>query len=99
MRAYASLAGLALAAQVGCASAVNPSLRPPAQAEVAGLEARALRDSTDSEAQLKLALAYRGQGHPRAALPVAERALRHSPDNARAALLVALTHEELGNYP
>ncbi len=99
MRALASVVFLALVAPCGCASTGTPTPQRPAPAEIAALEARALHDSTNTEAQLRLALAYRGQGRLRDALPVAERALQRSPDNARAALLVALTHEELGDYP
>ncbi len=80
----------------GCASAgtAPPRVTPD---QLSALEARARRDTTDVDAQLRLAVAYRSQGRAQDALPVAQRALALRPGNARAALLVGLTQEDLGN--
>jgi len=83
----------------GCARVGSVSTRPASHAEIAALEARAIRDSTNVELQLRLASAYLSQERPGDALPPAERALESGgPTIPRAALLLGLAHEDLGDY-
>jgi len=83
----------------GCATLHPPSPASLSPAELAALEARALRDSTNAETQLRLASAYIGLDRAADALPAAERAMaRGGPTSSRAALLVGLAHEDLGDY-
>jgi TolB-like protein len=91
-----SVAACALVSGCGTFRPAPPA--PPTPAELATLEARALRDSTNAEAQLRLAGAYLGLERAADALPAAERALaRGGPTTSRAALLAGLAHEDLGH--
>ncbi|HEX7048897.1 MAG TPA: CsgG/HfaB family protein [Longimicrobiales bacterium] len=103
MRRYVpawSLAG-PLVATALAAAACAPAFRPvaaPAPADVPALEARLARDSSDVDAMISLAAAYRVADRLAEARRLLERANSLRPDDPDAVFYLGLTYEDLERY-
>ena len=81
-------------------AACGPSfqLEPPPPSAIPQLERDVAADSTDTNALVELAAAYRGAERPGEARALLERGRALSPDDQAIPVLLGLTYEDLGEF-
>ncbi len=92
-----ALVAAGLLAVAGCAGR-QAVPEPPAPAEIPTLEERVEANPEAVEPRVRLGAAYRADGRLEQARRVLEEARRLDPDDARTALLLGLTYEDLERY-
>jgi TolB-like protein len=70
--------------------------RAPTDAEVQALEARIARDSSEVTTLVSLGQAYQLRDRPGDVIPLLERAVALSPNDARVSLLLGIAYEDVG---